>query len=118
MGKNCDPSWLPILLDEMNNTHAEIRYEAAVACGELGEEMAIYDLVRLTGDPDIEVQLAAIQALVKIGGNDAKEGLQDCLSDPSELIREATAQALKQLDIEEDPFSFGLNEYRNNDDYW
>ena len=37
MGKNCDPRWLPILIKELASADAEIRFEAAGACGELGE---------------------------------------------------------------------------------
>lgn len=41
MGKNCHPSWLPILLKELTNADAETRYEATVACGEIAEEEAV-----------------------------------------------------------------------------
>ena len=41
MGRNCDPYWLPVLTAELNSRNAELRYEAAVACGELGEEDAV-----------------------------------------------------------------------------
>ena len=106
MGRNCDPSWLPILLRELANTDTEMRYEAAVACGELGEEEAASCLIELTNDPDTGVQLAAIQALGEIGGSEAKGWLEECLNNPSELIRQAAEQALRGLKTWEDPFSF------------
>ena len=37
MGKSCDNRWLDILLNELQNDDASIRYEAAQACGELGD---------------------------------------------------------------------------------
>jgi len=105
MGKNCDPSWLAILLRELANTNTEIRYEACVACGELGEEEAVPYLIELVNDSDTEVQLAAIRALGKIGGTEAEECLKQCLNDSSELVQQAAQQALDELGVEEDTFS-------------
>ena len=85
---------------------AEIRYEAAGACGELGGEDAVPRLIELVIDSDIEVQLAAIQALGKIGGSKAKECLEQCMDNPSVAIQEAAEQSLYEL--EEDPLSFRI----------
>jgi len=106
MGRNCDPSWLPMLLRELASPDAEIRYEACSACGELGESEAAPYLAELINDPDVEVQLAAIQALGKIGSSEARECLEQCLSNPNEAIQQAAEQALHELEVEEDPFSF------------
>jgi len=106
MGKNCSRSWLPILLKELDCAEDEVRYEAAVACGELGEEETVPYLIELTDDSDFNVQLAAIQALGKIGGEDAKERLNQCLSHSSKAIREVAEQALDELEAVEDPLSF------------
>lgn len=106
MGKNCNPRWLPILIKELTSADAEIRYEAASACGELGEKEAAPYLSELTSDPDIDVQLAAIQALGKIGGPEAKDSLERCLTDDSEVIQQAAEQALNELEAGEDPLSF------------
>ena len=106
MGKNCDPSWLPILFREMANPNAEMRYGAAEACGELGQEEAVPRLMELVNDPDTGVALAAIQALGKIGGVEAKRYLEQCLDDPEDLVKQAAARALDELEAEEDPFSF------------
>jgi len=108
MGKSCDPCWLAILLDELTSANAEMRYEAATACGELEAEAAVPHLSRLIDDADTEVQLAAIQALGKIGGNEAKKGLKRCLNHPREVIRQMAEQALEELEDMEEPLSFGL----------
>lgn len=105
MGKNCDPSWLPVLLNELESGDNEARYEAAGACGELGEEEAVPHLVKLTDDPDSEVQLAAIQALGKIGGSKAKACLVQRLDSPDDIINQAAEQALEQLEAEENPLN-------------
>ncbi len=104
MGRNCDCSWLPTLLKELASADAEIRYEAVRACSELGE--AAPHLIELIKDPDTDVQLAAIQALGKIGGTEAKEHLQHCLNNSSEAIHQAAEQALQELEAGEDPLSF------------
>ncbi len=104
MGKNCDPSWLAILLRELASANTEMRYEACGACGELGEEEAAPYLIELVNDSDTEVQLAAIQALGKIGGTEAEECLKQCLNNSSELIQQTAQQALNDLGLEEDSF--------------
>jgi HEAT repeat protein len=108
MGKRCDPRWLPILIKELTNADAEIRYEAASACGELGEKETAPYLSKLTTDPDIDVQLAAIQALGKIGGPEAKDSLERCLTDDSEVIQQAAEEALNELGADENPLSFRM----------
>ncbi len=106
MGRNCDRSWLPMLLNELGSADPEMRYEVAAACGELGEEEAAPYLIALINDPDVDVQVAAIQALVKIGGAEAKECLELCLNNPNEVIHQAAEQSLQELGAEEDSFSF------------
>ena len=106
MGKNCDPSWLPVLLKELASADDEVRYEAVGACGELEEEAAVPHLIMLIGDPDTDVQVAAIQALGKIGGTKAKECLEQCLDNISKAVRQAAEQALKELEAKEAPLSF------------
>jgi len=111
MGKSCNPYWLPILLKELTSADAEIRYEAAGACGELGEEEAASYLTELVSDPDIDVRLAAIQALGKIGGPEAKGCLEKCLGSSNEVIKEAAEQALSQLEVEEEPLFSQIETY-------
>ncbi len=105
MGKNCDPYWLPLLQSELGSADAELRYEAAAACGELGEEEAVPSLIALTSDSDTDVQLAAIQALGKIGGREAREHLLKCLAHQSEAVREAASHALHELEVTIEPLS-------------
>ncbi|MEE8194056.1 MAG: HEAT repeat domain-containing protein [Dehalococcoidales bacterium] len=110
MGKSCDLSWLPVLLKELASARAELRYEVAGACGELGEDEAVPYLIELTHDTDADVQLVAIRALGKIGGGEAKERLQQCLSHQSEVVQQAAAQALDELEVMAGPlFPHGLD---------
>ena len=106
MGKNCDGSWPPILLRELTNADARIRYKATEACGELGNEEAVPCLFELVNDSDDEVAVTAIQALGKIGGSDARWYLEQCLDSPEELINRTAKQALDELESEEDLFHY------------
>jgi len=106
MGRSCSHSWLPILLKELTSTDVEIRYEAAGACGELGEKEAVPYLIELVGDPDVEIQLAAIKALGKIGASEAKGCLEQCLDNPNKVVQQAAEQALYELEGGEEPLSF------------
>ena len=108
MGKNCDPAWLPTLLKELGSADTEMRYEAAQACGELGDEDAVPHLSRLIHDLDSQVCLSALAALGKIGGSEAEDILQEYLTQSDEHIRQAAAEALEELDFEKDPLSFKI----------
>jgi len=108
MGKNCNSSWLSVLLKELASSNVEMRYEAATACGELEAKEAVPYLIRLVSDEDIEVQLAAIQALGKMGGSEAKECLEQCLYHPDEAIQQGAKEALRELEMAEEPFSFRI----------
>jgi HEAT repeat protein len=104
MGRNCDSTWLPILIKELSNPDADTRYEAAGACGEVCDDEAVPHLIKLTQDKDIEVLQAAIIALGKIGGNKAKLHLLKLKNSQDELVSEAAEQALRQIEAEQDSF--------------
>ncbi|MFA5451844.1 MAG: HEAT repeat domain-containing protein, partial [Dehalococcoidales bacterium] len=75
------------------------------ACGEIGEEDAVNALIPLLEDDDRDVQLAAIEALGKIGGKESKEALNSLLESPDELLRDAAQQSVYELELYHDPFS-------------
>ncbi|HEY95248.1 MAG TPA: HEAT repeat domain-containing protein [Dehalococcoidia bacterium] len=109
MGKSCDSSWLPVLLEQMDNDDPEIRYEAVGACGELEDEKAVPSLIRLAnGDDDIDVRMAAIQSLGKIGSLSARECLKLCLESQNDAVKEAAEEALQNIDASDDPLSFRM----------
>jgi HEAT repeat protein len=100
--------WLPTLLKELGNPDTEIRFEAAVACGEIGEEEAVPHLMGLIHDLDTQVQQSAIAALGIIGGSEAEAALGECLNYPEEHIRAAAEDALEDLGLGKDPISFRI----------
>ena len=108
MGQSSNPAWMPTVVDEMSNPLAAVRFEAATACGLLGEEGAVPHLLRLLRDDDSEVRLASIKALGLIGGPTAKHVLQQHLSDNDEAIEEAAREALTSLEFEDDSLGYPL----------
>jgi HEAT repeat protein len=87
-----------------------MRYEAATAAGELGEAEAVPRLIELTRDADIEVKLAAVRALGKIGGQEAKQRLQTLLASKRQAVREAAEHAVAEAVQYEEPVIPSPNE--------
>lgn len=107
MGRNCDPAWLPIVIRETSNSEAEIRYEVAEACGEFGLEEVVPYLIKLAQDRDIQVRGASIRALEGISERKATEALGQLLNSPYQDVRQASQEALAELEFW--PYSFGVN---------
>lgn len=101
MGRSLDPRWDDIVRAELMNPNPEMRYEAAIASGELGVSEAVAILVELIPDPDAEVQGAAIWALGQIGGREAKKALRACCHSEDEELAEAAREALEELEFNE-----------------
>ncbi len=106
MGRTGEPSWLPILLKELDNREPTIRYETAHACGELGDEDAVPYLIPLLEDDDYQVQLAGVSALGQIGGPLAKKVLLKCLEDGDATLEDAARTELQNIELLEDPMAF------------
>lgn len=105
MGRNCNRIWLSTLLQELGNPNPRMRFEAARACGELETEEAVPRLIELIRDSDFEVQTSAIESLGRIGGDQAKEALRECLDSDDEAISQAAQDALDEMKFWEDPFA-------------
>jgi HEAT repeat protein len=99
MGRSADPAWGRTVIQELGSENAEMRFEAARACGELELREAVPALLHLIVDPDSEVQQAAIFSLGKIGGRDARRALQLCCQSEDEVIAAAGDEALSELEL-------------------
>lgn len=108
MGRNCDPDWMPLLLNELSNRDAEIRYEAVSACGEMGSEDIVQHLIPLIQDDDVDVRLAAIQALGKIGGEESKQNLKKYAKSADTVTRDSIEQVLLEMETQDDPTMFRM----------
>jgi len=105
MGRTCNSDWLSILLQELGSPSAQLRFEAARACAELEADDAVPGLIELTRDEDAQVRLAAVEALGRIGGNEAKQALQECRDGPDDAMSEAAEDALDEMKFWENPFA-------------
>ena len=103
MGLTCDTTYLSTIFGELNSNDPAMRYEAANACGEMGEQEAVPYLISLLKDKDIQVQLSSIRALGVLGGGPAARALKRCLRSDEEPLREAAEAALEQMEAEESP---------------
>jgi HEAT repeat protein len=116
MGRSADPYWRKLLFKELENPNPELRFEAARACGELEASLAVSQLARMSvSDPDREVQEAAIWALGRIGGREARRALEACYESDDEALIEAAVDALDQMDLLGD--DIGIPLYDDFDEY-
>ena len=104
MGRSCNPSWLPLVLQEMESRAPEMRHAAAYAAGEIGEEEAVQHLKRMAvDDPDKDVQLVAVRAIGEIGGDQAKVALKAILYEGDDSLQEAVEEAMSEIAFNDDP---------------
>lgn len=99
MGRSLDQEkWGAMVLNDLTHLSPRIRFEAARAAGELSLADSIPALGQLIRDVDPEVREISIWALGEIGGDDARELLQNLLEDTddhelAEIINDALANA-------------------------
>lgn len=108
MGRTMCDEYLGTILAELGSDDAELRYEAAIAAGELGESRVVPELANLMDDEDPEVGRAAILALGRIGGQAAIRALSSQLEShsthpDSEMLFEAFEEAMLEVDALEHP---------------
>lgn len=107
MGRTGDPTWLPTIHGEMRSGDPAMRYEAANAAREVGEEESVPYLADLLQDTDVEVALAAVLALGMIGGAKAKKLLRGISAgDEDASVIEAASEALRLAEMDEENLSF------------
>ena len=108
MGQSSNVQWLPSVIEELDHEHAAIRYEAAQACGLLGDESTVPHLIKLVQDEDTQVQLAAIGALGTVGGTLAGRALLQCLKMGDEALVEAARDALENIEFDDNPLGIRI----------
>ncbi len=103
MGRSMRPTWFPYIERELKSPSPALRYEAARAVGELGEEgrPLLPALLPLVDDDDTEISLTAIWALGQVGGPSAKRLLERLARSKDEARRQAAADALEELSLDE-----------------
>lgn len=101
MGRSMLPDWFGYIQRELQSSLPSLRYIAAQAAGELGEEgqSLVPTLLPLVEDDDQEVSLAAIGALGQVGGTDAERVLKRLARSRDEARRQAARDALDELSL-------------------
>ncbi len=108
MGRSCDLRWREIILEELQNPTAAMRYEAALAAGEMMLPAAVALLGRLLDDADAQVRDAAIWALGQIGGSQAKQLLLELHEEADEDTQALVEEALAEQALYEGELDFTL----------
>lgn len=103
MGRNLSNRWLPTVLELLQDSDPEVRFEAARASGEFGDERAVTQLLDLIHDEDPEVQSAAVGALGQIGGKVAVGALRRLARSDDLVLGDAAQDALSQAMTINDP---------------
>lgn len=85
------------LISALSHQNKDIRYEAAVRLGEIGDPTAVNALLAALHDPMINNRTAAAKALGKIGDPAAVDELVRMLKDEIALVRQAAAEALGKI---------------------
>jgi HEAT repeat protein len=116
MGRSADEEWSTQVLNELESESPEMRYEAARACGELQLAGAVPRLSQMTADLDLEVKLAAVSSLGRIGGPEARRVLEICVEMGDEALAEAAREDLDEMDYMEEDIEFDLYSYNSDDD--
>lgn len=104
MGRSMQPRWLDAIGKELGSISPALRYEAARAAGEMGDqaEPLLARLLPLVDDEDGEVSTATIWALGQVGGPHAQRVLQRIARSKNDTRRQAATDALEELTLGED----------------
>jgi HEAT repeat protein len=103
MGRSMRETWMPYIQRELQSPSPAMRYEAARAVGEFGEEgrSMLTALLPLVDDEDTEIAEAAIWSLGQVGGPNARRILERLVRSRDEARRQAAQEALDELALDE-----------------
>jgi HEAT repeat protein len=105
MGRSGDTAWLEIIIGELDSDDPGMRFEAANAAREMGEEEPLPHLAELVEDIDSQVSLAALGAIARIGGARATRILKGFAAGDDPTISEAAQEAIDILNADDAGFS-------------
>lgn len=98
LGSLGDKRAVPVLIPALSHTDRNTRWKAAQALGELKDSRAVDQLISAArGDKDKNVRLAAIEALMSIGGGKALAALDGLSGDPDRQVKAWAAAAAAKL---------------------
>lgn len=98
---NLAPSQNPVarlaLLNALEHPNPDVRRVTALVLGKMRREEAVYYLIQRVRDHDLEVQRAAIYALIQVGDDQCEAGLIDALGDADHQVRVPAAEGLRNF---------------------
>ena len=98
MGRTGDPAFIDFAVMNLDHVRPEMRLEATNALGLLCDEVQADLLEGPLDDQDLEVQLAAVAALARIGGSDARRLLRGAERSPEPRVATAAKETMAILD--------------------
>jgi HEAT repeat protein len=101
MGRSMRPEWFEPITRELRSTSPVLRFVAAQAVGELGEDgqQLLPRLLPLIEDTDLEVSLMTIWALGQVGGEEGQRALRRLARTGDEPRRLAANAALSEIEL-------------------
>ncbi len=99
MGRSADAAWADTVLEELQSDTPAVRYEAALASGEIQIQRAVEPLIALTTTGDADIRLAAIWSLGQIGGQRARHALERLADSADESTALAAEEAIAELEF-------------------
>ncbi len=118
MGRSADEVWADTAIDELESKDAEMRYEAARACGALRLSETVARLSRMVADPDAEVKLMAVWALGQIGGPEARRVLEICYEQGDEALQDAADEAMAEMDLMQGSLDLAMIDFDDDGQDW
>lgn len=119
MGRNADPEWIPLIIEELDNYWLEMRLEAIRAAGAIGASDGVARLIEILGEGDLEEQIVIVGALAQIGSDQALALLQRLADDPeAEELHEAIEEAMEEAMWLSGGVDFSLFDMDGADDDW
>jgi HEAT repeat protein len=112
MGRSLDRKWEKQVLEMIDHHDEDVKIEAIRAAGELELVSGRDTLIEIAVDEneDWDVRMAAMWSLSKIGGEDARDTLEDLLEKAEdEEEADIIEEALDNLSFTEDQHTFGIN---------
>ena len=116
MGRSADHRWRDPVLKELQSPLPAMRYEAALAAGELALRNAVPFLARIVADDDPQIRDAGIWALGQVGGPQAKRVLLNIYAEADEDLRAVVEEALAEHALQEGELDFILYEVDPDED--
>lgn len=104
---------LPVLIAAVGDSRYNVRRNAAVALGRLGDAGAVDALIPALQDTNHDVRRRVVETLGKLGDPRALDPIAVALKDDDEFVRKAAAEALGQLNDERavGPLTAALQDY-------